>query len=245
MKKIAIFVEGETEYDFIKKFLEQIIGERKINIVVNKMIGGNKNSAIPRSISTTTQHYIDEADFQASIFISANHENVLSDIIDQKDRLINQGFLQIIGLRDIRGDQNGQKLTHKNLPDIERVHRLIEGKCYPTPTKIITAVMEIEAWFLAETNHYSCIDDRLTREFILSKTSDLGFNPFSDDLTLRPEPTEDLKLLYGLVKKTYSKKESVRRKTINCLDYCNLKDVVSMKIEPIKQLFDNFDSFLN
>ncbi len=245
MKKIAIFVEGETEYDFIKRFLEQIIGERKINIVVNKMLGGNKNSGIPRSVSTIDEPFNEDAHIFASIFISGHHENVLSDIRDQKDKLSNQGFLQIIGLRDIRGDQNGQKLTHENLPDIERVHRFIERMCYPIPTKIITAVMEIEAWFLAETNHYGCIDDRLTREFILSKISDLGFNPFSDDLTLRLEPTEDLKLLYGLVKKTYSKKESVRRKTINCLDYCNLKDVVSIKIEPIKQLFDNFDSFLN
>ncbi len=245
MKKIAIFVEGETEYDFIKRLLEQIIGTRKINIIVNKMLGGNKNSGIPRSISTVEQHYNEDADFQASIFISGNHENVLSDIRDQKDRLNNQGFMQIIGLRDIRGDQNGQKLTHKNLPDIERVHRLIERICHPIPTKIITAVMEIEAWFLAETNHYVCIDDRLSKEFVISKASDLGFNPFVDDLTLRLEPTEDLKSIYALVKKMYSKKESVRRKTINCLDYCNLKNVVSTKIESIRLLFDSFDTFLN
>jgi hypothetical protein len=244
MKKIAIFVEGETECDFIIRLLKQVIGEGNINIVANKMFGGNRNSGIQRSSKSYPSHSIVDVNFQASIFISGNTENVTSDIREQKDNLMRQGFAKIIGLRDIRGNQNGEKLTFDNLPDIDRLHRLVEKLCHPIPTRIITAVMEIETWFLAETNHYICIDDRLTEELILSKTDDLGFNPFTENLTLRLEPKEDLQNLYGLVKKTYSKKETVRNKTINCLDYSNLRSDVGSRIDQVKQLFDSIDEFI-
>lgn len=242
MKKIAIFVEGETEYDFIKRLLHEVIGEENISIIANKMFGGNKNSEILRVSSPHYEAIYDNVNFQASIFISGNTDNVTSDIREQKDRLILQGFSKIIGLRDIRGDKNGQKLTPNDLPRIEQLHRFVERVCLPIPTQIITAVMEIETWFLAETNHYDKIDDRLTKDFVLSKIADLGFNPYSDNLTLRLEPTEDLQNLYRLVKKVYSKKQTVRNKTINYLDYNNLRN--NIEIEPIKQLFKSIDDFL-
>ena len=242
MKKIAIFVEGETEYDFIKRLLQEVTGKENINIIANRMFGGNKNSEILRVSSLYDEVIYDNVNVQASVFISGNMDNVTSDIREQKDRLILQGFSKIIGLRDVRGNQNNQKLTHDDLPRIEQLHRFVERTCLPMPTQIITAVMEIETWFLAETNHYDKIDDRLTKDFVLSKTEDLGFNPYSDNLTLRLEPKEDLRNLYGLVKKMYSKKETVRNKTINCLDYNNLHH--NIEIEPIKQLFKSIDDFL-
>ncbi len=242
MKKIAIFVEGETEYDFIKRLLIEVVGEENLKIVGHKMVGGNKKSGIPRTANLQFESNIDGANFEATIFISSQTENVDSDIIEQKQTLINQGFSKIIGLKDLRGDQNGRKLTPEDLPKFELGSRLTERRSLPIPTQIITAVMEIETWFLAETNHYDKIDDRLTKDFVLSKIVDLGFNPYSDNLTLRLEPKEDLQNLYGLVKKIYSKKETVRNKTINCLDYNNLRH--NVEIEPIKQLFKSINDFL-
>ena len=46
MKKIAIFVEGETEYDFIKRLLIEVVGEENLKIIGHKMVGGNKKSGI-------------------------------------------------------------------------------------------------------------------------------------------------------------------------------------------------------
>jgi hypothetical protein len=244
MKKIAIFVEGETECDFIIRLLKQFIGEENINIVANKMFGGNRNSGIQRSSKSYPSHSIADVNFQASIFISGNTENVTSDIREQGNSLILQGFSKIIGLRDIRGNKEGRQLLPSDLPNIERLHKLLENSYPSIPVKIITAVMEIETWFLAETNHYICIDNKLTKELILSKSDDLGFNPFTENLTLRLEPKEDLQNLYGLVKKTYSKKETVRNKTINCLDYSNLRSDVGSRIDQVKQLFDSIDEFI-
>ena len=129
----------------------------------------------------------------------------------------------------------------EDLPRFELGSRLTERRSLPIPTQIITAVMEIETWFLAETNHYDKIDDRLTKDFILSKTADLGFNPYSDNLTLRLEPTEDLHNIYKLKGRQYSKKKG--NKTIKCLDYNNLRN--NIEIEPIKKLFKSIDDFLD
>ena len=244
MKKIAIFVEGETEYDFLKRLLIEFIGVGNISIVANKMFGGNKNSGIPRRLILLPNSPSNRVDYQASFFISGNHENVTSDIRELKDSLVLQGFSKIIGLRDLRGEKEGRKLTQRDLPDVERLHRLVEQLSQPIPTKIITAVMEIETWFLAEINHYVRLDKKLTKEFITSKTAELGFDPYFDDLTLRLEPKEDLNNLYGLVKKVYSKKETVRIKTINCLDLDHLRNTVGQKISQVKDLFDNIEEFV-
>jgi hypothetical protein len=191
MKKIAIFVEGETEYDFIKRLLIEIVGQRNIEIIVFRMSGGSKEKATPRVqdlITPKVQDLSDEPNnhifnVQATIYISSGTEKVNSDILEQKDSLSRAGFSKIIGLKDLRGDVNKIPLTPDDLPKIERVSRIVEQNCFPITTKIITVVMEIETWFLAETTHYIKIDKRLTREFILSNISDLGFDPYSDNLT--------------------------------------------------------------
>ena len=92
MKKIAIFVEGETEYDFIKRLLIEVVGEENLKIVGHKMVGGNKKSGIPRTANLQFESNSDGANFEATIFISSQTENVDSDIIEQKQTLINQGF---------------------------------------------------------------------------------------------------------------------------------------------------------
>jgi hypothetical protein len=241
MKKIAIFVEGQTEYDFIKRLLFEVVGKENISIIANRMFGGNNKVENPRHPKPHDEHLITDAPFQASFFISSGDNKVTSDIQEEKERLGNLGFSKIIGLRDLRGDQNKRKLTHADLPAIENLHRFIERNI-STPTKIITAVMEIETWFLAETNHYVCVDDRLTTELIDSKTSELGFNPYFDDLTFRTEPTEDLHNLYKLVGRQYSKKKG--NKTINCLDINHLREIVGQKIVPVKELFEHIEKFV-
>ena len=68
MKKIAIFVEGETEYDFIKRLLIEVVGEENLKIVGHKMVGGNKKSGIPRTANLQFESEIDGANFEATIF---------------------------------------------------------------------------------------------------------------------------------------------------------------------------------
>lgn len=237
-KKIAIFVEGETEAEFISKLLQEIAGQHNISITTEKYQGGKNTLRIATRLSQIIRT---SAQYEAWIYISGTDNRVNSDMGDQSSSLIPSGFIKVIGLKDLRGDN--RKLS--DLPKMELASKVTERKCQPLSAHLIIAVMEIETWFLAETNHYKAIDTNLTKSKVIENISTLGFNPYEYDLTLRPEPAEDLHNLYSLVGKAYKKSANHRKRTINALDYldiyCNLKN----RIIKLGDLVNEIDSFLN
>ncbi len=107
---------------------------------------------------------------------------------------------------------------------------------------IIIAVREVEDWFLAECNHYVCIDPSLSHTFLVSK---VHFDPCLDDLTLRTgSAADDLNKIYQFARKTYNKKRGKVEKTVECLDYANLYLIIKNKIPQLKKLVDLIDNFL-
>lgn len=243
MKRIAFFVEGETEHEFIEKLLTEVAGQKNVSIRSIKLTGGSGGS--PRIKQILAQSLCSEARYEALIYISSTDNRVNSDILEQQANLQRQNYTKIIGLRDLRGAQHNRHLTHSDLPDVERVCRLIERRCLPLHTKIVVAVMEIEAWFLADTNHYECIDPNLTAAMLSSHLSQIGFDPYHDDMTLRRQPAEDLDLLYQLVGKVYGKKKPQRQRTINCLDYVNIYLNLPKNISQLNELTSEIDDFLS
>jgi hypothetical protein len=99
---------------------------------------------------------------------------------------------------------------------------------------------------LAETNHYLCVDASLTEAFILSNIPLLGYNPFTDDLSQRPQATEDLNNLYSLVGQRYVKSGNSRNRdrTINCIDYANFYINTTQKLTKVSEFVGHIDSFL-
>jgi hypothetical protein len=69
------------------------------------------------------------------------------------------------------------------------------------PVEFILEIMEIEAWFLAETSHFPRIDAAITIPVISAR---LGFNPEAD-MSLRPNPCDDLDNCSRIGGKRYSK----------------------------------------
>jgi hypothetical protein len=242
MKKIAIFVEGETELEFVSKFLKKVIGQKNIAIDSYKCFGGKKTNRWDELLAKSS---ITDEKYYALIYVSGTDNQVNHDIKRKYPTLKAQGFNQIIGLRDLRGEQNGREMSLTDLPKLELASKVVEKHCSPLPTYIVIAVMEIETWFLAEINHYACIDAKLTKTKILSKIDNLGFNPYSEDLTLRLKPAEDLKNLYQIVGKSYSKKRVHRDRTIECLDYTNIYINLKNRIVKLKELVIEIDKFFN
>ena len=108
---------------------------------------------------------------------------------------------------------------------------------------MVIAVREIEDWFLAECNHYTCIDNSLVLD--ITKITNLGFNPCLDDLTVRnTTAAEDLKSVYQLVGKTYNKNKDKVERTVECLDYANIYLNVRHKITKLNELVTKIDNFL-
>lgn len=113
----------------------------------------------------------------------------------------------------------------------------------PANTSMIVSVREIEDWFLAECNHYTCIDTTL--ELTSSQVEALGFHPCSDDLTTRSTSAAmDLRAVYQLAGKYYNKSKKSVERTVECLDYANLYLHISRKLPKLHTLVSKIDQFL-
>jgi hypothetical protein len=234
MKKIAFFVEGQTEQVFINQLLREIATQKDIAITLYKLEGG---SSVPKRETIVPQSYTNPINpkYEALIYDCGNDEKVKSDILENMPNLATRGYSEILGIRDL--------FPITDLARLERGLQFVPRNLLPLPIPytIIVAVNEIEAWFLAECNHFQCIDPLLTHELILKK---VGFDPCTDDMTLLTQPAEDLKTIYQLVGKTYNKKKNNIERTVSCLDYANLYLNLSQKITKLKMLIAKIDAFL-
>ncbi len=229
MIKIAFFVEGYTEEEFLTRMLFQVFGIKKIGIERIKIRGGSKS---PISYTTLATPDVSESfQYYILIFNCGGDAAIRSHMLDRRGSLISAGYRKIIGFRDV-------------FPIVRsEIHKLKYGLYYKIPqTKIsisfVLSVMEVESWFLADEFHYLRIDDRLTNEFILKK---FGFDPRVYNTELIENPANLLKLIYGSVGKTYRKEKRIIDRTIGELDFANLYINSSLRISSLKELTDEID----
>lgn len=239
MKKIAFYVEGQTEQFFINKLLIEIAGKKKIEIELQQFQGVGKptKSVYPKTTAQpqNPQHF-------ALIFDCMGDGGVKPRILQDEVSLFNQGYSEIVGLTDLYPRTNLSKFENELANGTVRNGRRITQPL-PNDTSIVIAIREIEDWFLAECNHYACIDTSLVLDTI--QTTSLDFNPCTDNLTLRTTTAaEDLRSVYQLVGKTYNKTKDKIDRTVECLDYANLYIEISCKISKLNDLINKIDNFL-
>jgi hypothetical protein len=232
MKKIAIFVEGQTEQIFVTKLLVEIAGEKNIGIQQEKSFTKNGKrlfTVIDASSNNTTQKYY------ALIRDCGGDSCVKSDILDSYLTLGRKEYTQILGLRDV------YPTPANNIPKLE------QGLKYRVPTggipiNIILAIMEIEAWFLAEVTHFSLIHPSLTHQLIVDT---LSFDPITQDVETRPHPSQDIKHIYRKAGFSYDKTKSRVQRTIHVLDYPNIYFNLRNNVKKLGKFIDVIDSFLS
>jgi hypothetical protein len=232
VKKIAFFVEGLTERLFIEKLLKEFFSLKNIVIDVKQIRGGSSHpititSIVTPSPITTQQIYI-------LIYDCGGDSNVRSYIQEQRESLINSGYLKIIGIRDV------YPLTHSE------IYKLTYGLNFglpqkPIPIKFIIPIMETEAWFLSEHTHFPRINPSLTNTLI---KSNLTFDPSNDNLELIYHPSEELNKCYNLVGESYNKTEASLTRTVNALDYAEVFYECYNRVPSLKLLTDEIDNIL-
>lgn len=232
-KKIACFVEGQTELIFVERLFQEIAGYKKISIETYKFQGGKAN----RVIQSLKPSIVQDAPFFVLLYDCSCDSQVLSDIRKQHESLTNNGYEKILGLRDLYPISLSRK---------GEVERGIKGFLKPLqkmgiPISINLAIMEIEAWFLAEWHYLSKLDNRLIPNFILQE---LGLDLRSIDVEQRPHPSQDLDDIYQLIGCKYDKNEKTSQEIINYLDYEFLYLDLVNHVQQLKSFIGEIDSFL-
>lgn len=102
--------------------------------------------------------------------------------------------------------------------------------------------MEIEAWFLAESNHYCKINNCITKELAINK---LGFDPNIIDVEHRPFPSDDLDEVYKIGGCAYKKDRKSVQRTIDVLDYSIIYLDLSNRINGLRHFVEKLYLFFN
>jgi len=233
MKKIAVFVEGQTEQVFASELVKQIFGHIKVAVEELQLMGkeGSRYVRTIRSVDTesSTDYFFRIYDCHGGDIEST----VKSEIREQFPILINESFSFIIGIRDVYP-----------LPDLDMLKSMM-NKELPSntmlPIKIFLAVREVEAWFLAEEKHYPLIDESLTIPHV---NKIVGFDITTISTETIDHPSIVLKTIYQSVGKDYKKRKWEAERTVYCIDYENLYLNVRKRNESLNELLTCLDGLI-
>ncbi|NDW09860.1 DUF4276 family protein [Dysgonomonas sp. 520] len=231
MKKIAIFVEGQTEQIFVTSLVEEALGRDNVSIILKRSRGG---SSVPRYEIAKKKNIPLNPKYTALIYDCGADNRVKSEVMENVGSLANSGYSYIIGMRDL------YPLPTEDLQRLEHGLKFIPKKFHKYHEEIdfIVVVQEIETWFLAESNHLQKVDKRLTSHFIKRH---LGFDPYHENAMKRKHPSQDLDRIYRLVGRNYSKKYWQVQKLVHKLDFNNLENNVRYDIPALNHLLSILD----
>jgi len=144
-------------------------------------------------------------------------EKVLSYIHDQQETLAAAGYSSVTGLRDLFPLPLEQLELVKTFSERDLRHSLVESK-------VLVAVQELEAWFLADYRHLERINAALTRANIQNS---LGIDLSGVDVETINYPSRTLREILELASLGYDKRESEVYRSVTRLDFdgCMPKEV--------------------
>jgi hypothetical protein len=234
MKKLAAFVEGYTELVFLQRLIRELVSPNRV-LIHNRRIRRGGKSGLPRSFG-----WVEPADPEAGqeyfvlIYDCGNDELVKQRIKEEYGSLAKQGFTKIIGLRDVY-----PSFTYSDVPKVE-YYMPLGIKTNPIQVEVFLCIMEVEAWFLAEYNHFPRISASITVPNIIANC---GFDPtVTEDMERRPNPAADMVNCYQLGSVEYKKGEA--KDTVDALDYEHIYLTLKDKIPYLDRLIGNLEAFL-
>ncbi|MCD4674920.1 MAG: DUF4276 family protein [Desulfobacula sp.] len=233
MKKIGIFVEGQTERIFVVKFLiEYLGGEHKFSRREIKFKNKNRTELI------TSRKYPNSELFFL-IFDCAGDGNVLPALYERAENMVyNHDFCFLIALQDLYDKQRDKKKLI-----VDNFRKRIENFSFKDKLRFVLAIMELEAWFLADPNVFSKISKELTPAYIQDSINInlLEINPES-----LPHPSETINKIYKLLSQSYKKTEDQAYQITERLDYDFIySEEVLEKVKSFKFFIDRIDECLS
>ncbi len=234
MKKLVVFVEGQTEQIFVERLLEEAAGKNNIQIEKRQATGGQATQRKLKLISASTPDSSHK--FFAQIVDCGADDRVKSDIVERYEGLVSAGFETIVGIRDV--------YPTCLYADIQKFRRGLQFRVKTRPVEVVfvLGVMEIETWFITEYTHFQRLNSALTPDLIRAR---LGFDPRTDDIQLRNHPADDLNNIYHLVGLSYKKDRYRVQRTVDVLDYERMYCELPSRLPDLKTLVSVIDQFLS
>lgn len=196
--KLAVFVEGLTELEFVQALIKSICGQRGITFEIREQYKG--------SLILVRVDVAPGATTYVMITNCRSDEQVKTRLRDAYPSLVTAGYTHIIGLKDV------YPFSSADIPKIQA--KLSVGMPIgPIPAEMHLAILEVESWFLDEITHFERIDPTLTNAAIASAGFDV-VNTMGADWT---HPAQTLDDIYRLSGKRYRKKTNHIRRTVNAL----------------------------
>lgn len=229
MKRLAVFVEGQTELHFVQRLIEEIAGYGKIRFDLKILRAGAIHDL--RSVGAH------EATAEMNIMIvdCGGDGSVKSAILERIDLLASKGYSEIIGLLD---------LYPKQLDELEKYEqglaRGLDSK--KIKVRIFIAIKEIEAWFLNEHTHFLRVDNRLTPTEVERVC---GFNPETGCAEAEVHhPAAFIKRIYNSVGSDYRKREADTYRMLANIDFCEIYLCVREKSNSLTSLIEGLEGFM-
>lgn len=227
MKKLAIFVEGNTELVFVENLVIEIAGFHNVSIARHVLHGGKILPLYSTGVPP------ENAEFHVLITNCESDGKVKPAILERMPSLHSQGYEMVLGLRDAYPNKRAdlQKLQEGLLEGLDELQ---------VSTHIVLAVMEIEAWFIGEWTHFQKINALLTPDFI-------KFHHQFDVENENPEhldaPATKLGQIYESVGKSYKKKDRDAKAVAARLDYGMLYIATRSSMPSLAEFLDCLDHF--
>jgi len=202
MRKIAVFVEGQTELIFTRYLLMQHF-ESEIAFTCFRLY--KKGQYQPVSYNYENPNSI----FHYRLYLVGNDEGVVEELLMMENKLWNEGFEKIIALRDMYSrfyrEFSASISAEINNKFIEKYQKTIQKRASkPNQIHFRFSIMEVEAWFLGMNSLFEKIEPILTTAYI---QENLGYNLDEID----PErfffnPADNVSDIFSLAGRKYNKK---------------------------------------
>lgn len=205
-RRLAVFVEGQTELVFVREFLKQwyCYDVERIGFDCYNLHASQFCDAEYKYGREDSENYF-------MIVNVGNDNSVLSNIKSRVQYLKNKNYQLVVGLRDMYSKQYIADAGGHRIDDItsnkhvESVRSALSAFPNGELVSFHFAIMEIEAWFLGMYGFLCQIDNRLTLDNI---KNGIGIDLNNDPEKTVFHPALELGRIYSLVGKKYDKHRS-------------------------------------
>ena len=214
MRKICVFVEGQTEQIFVREFLLKWYEYDHIAIECFQIV---RSDTYPAEYEVHSKN----AETFYQIVNVGNDNRVLSILLERVGGLKKRGFERIIGLRDMYGKAYRDRSRPGVIDDelnqsfISLAKDSIEAKLASDASLVSFhfAIMEIEAWMLA-------MYPSLLKKFPELKEDDLRkvYNIDEDVERTVYHPADTLNEVFQMAGSSYEKHKSDAYSIVSCMD---------------------------